>query len=89
MMMTATIEAGRRLLDKVDDVDDPVLPEPATETRLEVECAPRCRCGRAAEPYVDDPDRRMSSHRTAEGHVVYYRCECGHPRFAHLRWTAR
>lgn len=82
-MMTTTIESDRRDGDAVAVAGV----TPASVPRHEVNGAPPCRCGRPAQPYVDDVDRRMSSHRTAAGHVVYYRCECGRPRFAHVRWT--
>lgn len=55
--------------------------------QLAVAYAPVCRCGREAHPDVDDPERHLSTHRTVAGHVVYYRCSCGRPRFAHLRWV--
>lgn len=80
-MMTTTIEIDRRDTAGVAGVT------PAGVACHDAIHAPRCRCGRPAQPYVDDLDRRMSCHRTAAGHVVYYRCECGRPRFAHRRWT--
>jgi hypothetical protein len=33
-----------------------------------------------------DPSRRISSHRTSQGHVVYYRCDCGGTHMAMFRW---
>ena len=33
-----------------------------------------------------DPTRRISSHRTSQGHVVYYRCDCGATHMSILRW---
>jgi hypothetical protein len=33
-----------------------------------------------------DPSRRISSHRTSQGHVVYYRCDCGGTHMSMLRW---
>ncbi len=34
-----------------------------------------------------DPAQRVSSHRTSQGHVVYYRCHCGEPRVMMMRWS--
>jgi hypothetical protein len=33
-----------------------------------------------------DPQRRLSSHRTSLGHVIYYRCDCGATRVKLWRW---
>jgi hypothetical protein len=33
-----------------------------------------------------DQSRRISSHRTSQGHVVYYRCDCGATHMSVLRW---
>ena len=33
-----------------------------------------------------DQARRVSSHRTSQGHVVYYRCDCGAMHVSMLRW---
>lgn len=36
---------------------------------------------------VSDVSRRVSSHRTSQGHVVYYRCDCGVTHMALVRWS--
>jgi hypothetical protein len=36
---------------------------------------------------MSDPSRRVSSHRTSQGHVVYYRCDCGVTRLGLMRWS--
>ena len=81
-MMATTIDSARQLIDVVREDTSP------TTSRLVIEYTSSCRCGRPAHPDVDDPDRRVSSHRTAAGHVVYFRCGCGRQRFAHARWTS-
>ena len=45
-----------------------------------------CQC---TSPHagVSDLSRRVSSHRTSQGHVVYYRCDCGVTHMALVRWT--
>jgi len=44
-----------------------------------------CSCDH--ELAATDPVRRISSHRTSVGHVIYYRCFCGHTRLKLWRWT--
>jgi hypothetical protein len=36
-------------------------------------------CDEVAEVARRDPNRRLSTHRTSQGAVVYYRCYCGRP----------
>lgn len=67
-------------------VSAPVVGERARR-RLVAGDSPQCSCGRPAAPH--DPGRRISSHRTADGYAIYYRCECGRPRVAHMRWATR
>ena len=45
-----------------------------------------CRCDRP-DTAISDPSRRISSHRTSQGHVVYYRCDCGVTRLGLMRWS--
>jgi len=44
----------------------------------------RCDLGRDAS----DPARRLSSHRTSKGRVVYFRCGCGAVHLKILRWAS-
>ena len=44
------------------------------------------RCDHSAAT-VSDPSRLISSHRTSQGHVVYYRCDCGITHLALMRWS--
>lgn len=46
----------------------------------------RCQCT-SQHDGVSDISRRVSSHRTLHGHVVYYRCDCGVTHMAMLRWS--
>lgn len=46
-----------------------------------------CQCGRSTTDAAQDVSRRVSSHRTASGRVVYFRCECGRVAMAEVRWT--
>ena len=48
-----------------------------------------CVCGSDLERAASDRARRVSTHRTSVGHVVYYRCYCGHPGVALVRWPHR
>jgi hypothetical protein len=43
----------------------------------------RCDLGRDAS----DPARRLSSHHTSQGRVVYFRCGCGAVHLNILRWA--
>lgn len=45
-----------------------------------------CQCA-SRHDRVSDLSRRVSSHRTSQGHVVYYRCDCGVIHMALVRWT--
>jgi hypothetical protein len=33
-----------------------------------------------------DLSQRISSHRTSQGYLVYYRCDCGATGMSMLRW---
>jgi hypothetical protein len=46
-------------------------------------------CGCDHEHAAADPERRISTHRTSLGHVIYYRCDCGVARIALRRWRPR
>ena len=37
---------------------------------------------------MHDPARRLSTHRSSDGIVVYFRCACGRPRVALEHITA-
>jgi hypothetical protein len=57
----------------------------SASTRIRTEwVAPACAC-RGGTAAAADPSRRMSTHRTSRGHVVYYRCYCGRPGAALMR----
>ncbi len=75
-----------QILDK-RRADAPVVAAPVSESHLAVANAMTCECGLSAVRAASDPRQRISSHRTTAGHVVYYRCECGRPRIAVMRWT--
>lgn len=79
-----------RLMDQILDketADGPVVAAPASASHLAVADTMNCECGSSAVRAASDPRRRISSHRTTEGHVVYYRCECGRPKITVMRWT--
>ena len=66
---------------------EPTGPTPTTEQarpgQLTID---ESTCDHAASA-VSDPSRRISSHRTSHGHVVYYRCDCGIAQLALMRWS--
>jgi hypothetical protein len=35
---------------------------------------------------VADASRRISTHATSQGRVIYFRCTCGCPQVAVVRW---
>jgi hypothetical protein len=48
-----------------------------------------CDCASHQVRALADPARRMSSHRTSLGHVVYYRCYCDRPGVALMQTGPR
>ncbi len=64
---------------------EPITSADSTHTKQLTNCV----CGEAAPPAVTDPSHLISSHRTSQGHVVYYRCGCGRPRVALVRVAGR
>jgi hypothetical protein len=52
-------------------------------TRIQPErLSANCRCEQLGDGAAADPAQRLSTHRTSQGHVIYYRCYCGRPSVA-------